>query len=149
MTSEALFPHDIDCLTAIVPQQEISNHFLHKLVLYADAQAICIALLLFIVFRIILQKARWSESSTILFKTFGVFLNQNRIENDNQVKSAWEINLRGFSLLATTALSTFIFKSIITADSREINTIDNLIASNLTIYAPNYLRRQDIWANMR
>lgn len=149
LKSEALYPHDTYCLTAIVPQQGFSDHFLRKVVNNADTQAIFVVLFLFIIFRIILQKANWHQGFIISIKTFGVFLNQGRIDNDNQIEVAWDINLRGFSLLATTALSAIIFKSLMNAENNEINTIDDLIASNLTIYAPDYLRNQDIWVHMR
>lgn len=149
ITSETAYPHDTTCLTIIVPQQSLSNQFFLKVMNYADTQAICAALLLFIIFRIIHQKASWHQGVILSIKTIGVFLNQSKIENDSQIKVAWDINLRVFSLLATTALSAIIFKSLVAIDRNEINTIDDLFASNLTVYAPDYLQRQDIWLSIR
>lgn len=149
LSTEALFTHDTDCLAAVVPQQEISNRFLQNVVNYADTEAIGFALLLFIIVRIFLQKESWHRGFMIAFKTVGVFLNQNKILNANPVQLAWDINLRVFSLLATTALSAIIFQSLIAAeDSNEINTIDDLVKSNLPVYAPNYLRNQEIWTHL-
>lgn len=85
----------------------------------------------------------------IIFDTIGVFLNQIRISNDNRAKVVWDINLRAFSVLATTMLSACIFKSLMTGDDHEINTVDDLVKSNLNIYAPNYLRFQETWVYMR
>ncbi len=149
VSTEALFPHDTDCLTTIVPRQGYTNHFLRKTTKNADTIAICLALVLFIICRMNLQKEGYYQVFMISFNTIGVFLNQIRIPNDNRIKVAWDINLRGFSLLATTALSAIVFKSLITASSNEINTIDDLIESNLTIFAPDYLKNQDIWQYIR
>lgn len=116
---------------------------------HADTIAIFIVLLLFVIARIFLQKGTWHRGFVIAFEAVGVFLNQIRISNNNQVKVAWDINLRAFSLLATTALSAIIFKNLIAASRDEINTIDHLVKSNLTIYAPDYLKQQEIWGYMR
>lgn len=148
MSSEALFPHDIDCFVAIVPQQDVSRNFLAKVNKNADTIAINLALLLFLVWRFYLQKENRHHVFTIIFDTVGVFFNQRQIANDNRLKVVWDIILRGFSVLATTTLSAFVFKNLIEADSMEINTVDELVTSNLRIYAADYLKYQDIWQYM-
>lgn len=149
MSTEVLFPHGIDCLTAIVPQQHQSHDFIRRLVTNANTMCICLTLLLFTLWRLLLQKHIWNNVFLILFYTIGVFLNQSRIRNDNRMKVAWDINLRAFSVLATTTLSAIVFKYLITADHNDINTIDDLLESNLTIYAPNYLKTHEIWQYVR
>lgn len=161
VSTEALFHHSIDCLTAIVPHQHVTNDFLRKVVLNPNTFGIGFTLLLFIVWRLFLNaKMVFTVRKNgfnyighyfvvIFFQTLGVFLNQSSVVNNNRMKVAWDINLRTFSVFATTVLSAIVFRNLIALDSNDINTIDDLIRSKLTIYAPDYLKKQDIWQHIR
>lgn len=150
LKTENLYPHEKDCLVIMVPKQSHLEHFLQKIIKNSDIQSICIALMLFTIVRIIIQKPSWKLWISILIKSLGIFLNQDKIQNETSVEVAWDINLRGFSVLATIALSVIIYKNLISKEYVEINTIEDLIASNLTIFAPDFLRNDEsFWSNLK
>ncbi|KAJ6630889.1 hypothetical protein Bhyg_16545 [Pseudolycoriella hygida] len=138
--TENLYPHERDCLVIMVPKQSNLEHFLEKIIKNSDILSIFIALILFAIVRIIIEKCNWKKWLTIFIKTLGIFLNQEQIRNTTDVEVAWDMNLRGFSVLATIALSVIIYTNLVNQQPVEIDTIDDLIASNLTIYAPDFLQ---------
>lgn len=148
--TESLYPHEKDCLVVMVPKQNEFANFLRKVMKNSEIQSICIALLLFAIVRIIIQKSAWWQWLSILIKSLAIFFNQDRIPNKNGIEVAWDINLRGFSLLATIVLSVIIYKDLITTHYVEIDTIDDLVSSNLTIYAPDFFQEDDaFWSNLK
>lgn len=150
LKTENLYPHEKDCLVIMVPKQSNLEHFLQKIIKNADIQSICIALILFTIVRIIIQRPSWKQWISIFIKSLGIFLNQDTLQNETSVEVAWDINLRGFSVLATITLSVIIYKNLISKEYVEINTIEDLIASNLTIFAPNFLQNDDsFWSNLK
>lgn len=150
LQTENLYPHEKDCLVIMVPKQSNLEHFLQKVIKNSDIQSIGIALLLFTIARIIIQRPSWKMWISVFIKSIGIFLNQDKIQNDTAVENAWDINLRGFSVLATIALSVIIYKNLISKEYVEIDTIEELIASNLTIFAPNFLQNDEsFWSNLK
>lgn len=143
LKTEHLYPHEKDCLVIMVPKQSKMEHFLHKIIKNPDIAAVCIALVLFTIVRIIIQKLSWKHWISIFIKSLGIFLNQATIRNESSVEAAWDINLRGFSVLATIAMSVIIYKNLISKEYVEIDTIEDLIASNLTIFAPDFLETDE------
>ncbi|KAJ6646287.1 hypothetical protein Bhyg_01498, partial [Pseudolycoriella hygida] len=140
LKTEHLYPHERDCLVVMVPKQSNLKNFLEKIMKNSDIISIFIALILFAIVRIIIEKSTWKQWITIFIKTLGVFLSQEEIRNANNVEVAWDMNLRGFSGLATIALSVIIYTNLVNQQPVEIDTIDDLIASNLTVFAPDFLQ---------
>ncbi|KAJ6646286.1 hypothetical protein Bhyg_01497, partial [Pseudolycoriella hygida] len=112
LKTEHLYPHDKVCLVIMVPKQSNLEHFLEKIMKNSDILSIFIALILFAIVRIIIEKCNWKQWITIFIKTLGIFLNQDQIRNAHNVEVAWDMNLRGFSVLATIALSVIIYTNL-------------------------------------
>lgn len=89
LKTESLYPHDSNCLVIMVPKQSSLEHFLRKIVKNADIQSICIALTLFTIARIIIERLSWKQWINISLNSLGIFLNQNKIRNENGVEVAW------------------------------------------------------------
>lgn len=150
LKTESLYPHEKDCVVVMVPKQLSLEEFLQKIVKEPDIQSICIVLIMFAIARIIIQKSPWKLWTAIFIKTLGIFLNQDKISNDTSAQLAWDMNLRGFSVLATIALSVFIYKNLMSKEYVEIDSIEDLIASNLTIFAPDSFQHDEsFWSNLK
>lgn len=138
--TDELYPHDKECLTFFVPQQLRIQNFLKKVISHGDVQSISVALLMFVLVRIIIQRATWNDLHSITFNTIQLFLAQGKIVNRNAIEEAWANILRGFSLFAIITISAILFKSLLNVKHNDIDTIADLIASNLTIVVPQSLK---------
>lgn len=140
--SERLYPHDTDCLLVIVPKQLKVQNFLRKVVKHGDVQWMCSALLMLVIVRIIIQRASVDEWFSIIFKTLQFFLIQGNMFNRNAVEAAWTIILRFFSVTAIATISAILFKSLVNAQPRQIDTVEDLMAENMPVYIPESLSSQ-------
>lgn len=148
--TESLYPYSKVCAVVLVPKQLNMANFVVKIVKEPDIYSIGIAVILFAIARIILQRTIWKQWIFVLIKTWGVFWNQAKLKNVTSIEIAWDINLRAFSLFATVALSVIIFKNLMSQEYDEIDTVDQLIASNLTIVAPNFYQNDDgFWSHLK
>ncbi|KAJ6640547.1 CD9 antigen [Pseudolycoriella hygida] len=140
--TDKLYPHGKDCLLVIVPRQYQVSNFLTRVVRRGEIQSIAIVLTFFVLVRIIIKKAFLDEWFLIAFKTLQVFLSQGGIFNHNGLEAAWSNILRGFSLFGITAISAILYNCLIKVQHGEIETIEDLIASNLSVAVPNTLSHQ-------
>lgn len=140
--TDRLYPHGKDCLLIIVPRQYRVGNFFTRVVKHGDIQSIGIVLTMFVFVRILMRRAFLDEWFFIAFKTLQLFLVQGEIVNRNAVEAAWANILRGFSLFGVTAISAILYKSLINVEHGEIDTIEDLIASNLSVAVPDTLRHQ-------
>lgn len=138
--TEALYPHDMECLRFFVPQQFKIENVIKKFIQHGDVQAIGFALVVFVLARIFIQRAYWKDWHSITLNTLQFFLAQGQINNQNAVEDAWANILRGFSLFAISTISAILYKSLVQVQPHEIDTVADLIASNLTIIVPESLR---------
>lgn len=136
--TEMLYPYGTDCVVIMVPKQSQLHHFLQKLIKEPDIQSVCIVLMLFVIARILIEKSHWSQWIGICIESLGTFLSQVKSAKRNSIAKAWDINLRGFSVFAVVTLSVIIFKNLMNKEYVEIDKVDELIASNLTIQAQDY-----------
>lgn len=141
-STERLYPHGKDCLLIIVPRQYQVGSFLTRVLKHGDIQSIGIVLMLFVLVRIIIQKAFWYEWFSIAFKSLQLFLAQGEISDRNAVEGAWSSILGGFSVFGITAISAILYNSLINVRHGEIDTIEDLIASNLNVAVPDTLAHQ-------
>lgn len=142
LTTEQLYPHERDCVVVIVPKQKKLDDFLAKVIRNGDIQSVGIAMVTLIITRILIERASHRKWFAIAFRTFGILFNQATIRNHNFFESAWTNIVNGFSTIATIALAAIIYNNLINYKYIEIDTIDELIASNLTVIAPTFLRTQ-------
>lgn len=141
-STDVLYPHGKDCLLIIVPRQYQVGNFFTRVLKHGDMQSICAALLLFVLVRIIIQRAFWNEWFLIAFKTLQWFLAQGVILDRNAIEAAWSHILRGFSLFGVTIISAILYNSLVNIQHGEIDTIEDLIASNLSVAVPDTLSHQ-------
>lgn len=139
---ERLYPHEKDCLLVIVPKQHNIGNFLSKVFKHGDVQSICWALLVLALVRIAIQRAYLDEWFSIVFSTLQFFLSQGKISNRNSIESAWTNILRGFSVIAISTISAILFKSLVDAKPRQIDTVEDLISSKIDIFIPESLSSQ-------
>lgn len=142
VTSERLYPHDMHCFLIVVLDQMKIQNFLHHVFKHGDVQSICIALLVFALIRITIQRAYVDEWFSIVFKTLQLFLVQGQIVNRNGIEAAWTVVLRGFSFIAISTTSAILFKSLVNVQPNQIDTVADLIKSNLTVFIPESLSSQ-------
>lgn len=140
--TDQLYPHGKDCLLIIVPRQYQIGNFFASFLKNGDIQSIGIALSMFVFVRILIQKAFFHEWFLIAFKTLQQFLVQGNMLNHNAVEAAWSNILRGFSVFGITAISAILYNSLINVQHSEIDTIEDLIASNLSVAVPDTLHHQ-------
>lgn len=140
LTTEHLYPHERDCVVVIVPKQKKPEFFLEKIIKNGDIQSIGMAILVLILIRILIERASYGKWFTIAFRTIGILFNQVGMKNYNFLESAWTNIVKGFSTIATIALSAIIYNHLVNDQYDEIDTIDELIDSNLTLLAPIFLR---------
>lgn len=140
LTTEHLYPHERDCVVVLVPKQNKRDNFLEKTIRNADVQSIGMAILLLIIMRIVIERATVGKWLSIAFKTMGILFNQVCMKNDNFFESAWTNIVKVFSTIATIALSAIIYNNMVNNQYKEIDTIQKLIASNLTVLAPYFLQ---------
>lgn len=145
--TDRLYPHGKDCLLIIVPRQYQVGNLFTTVVKNGDIQCIGIVLSMFVLARIIIEKALLREWFLVTFKTLQLFLSQGHVLNHNTAESAWSTLLRGFSLFGITTISAIICKNMISVQHKELDTIDDLIASNLSVAVPETLQHQfDVFA---
>lgn len=140
--TDSLYPHGKDCLLIIVPRQSQIGNLFTTVAKHGDIQTIGIVLAMFVLLRIIIQKSPFDQWFLIIFKTLQVFLAQGHMVNHNAAEATWSNNLRGFSLFGITTISAIICKSMINVEHGEIDTIKDLIASNLSVAVPDTLQHQ-------
>lgn len=140
--TDRLYPHGKDCLLIIVPRQYQLGNFFARIVKHGDIQSIGVVLMMFVLARIVIRKAYVDEWFLIAFETLQMFLVQGTIINRNAVEAAWSNILRGFSVFGITAISAILYKSLINVEHGEIDTIEDLIASNLSVAVPDTLSHQ-------
>ncbi len=139
-STEHLYPHERECVVVIVPKQKKPDNFLTKVTRNGDIQSIGLAMFTLIIARILIEKAPYRKWFAIGYKTFGILFNQAVIRNDNFLESTWTNIVKGFSAIATITLSAIIYNNLVNDQYDEIDTIDELIASNLTAIAPDSLK---------
>lgn len=139
LTTEQLYPHERDCVVVIVPKQTKPDDFLTKIMRNGDIQSVGIAMLTLILIRILIERASSSRWFVIAFRTLGILFNQMIMKNSNFLESAWTNIVKGFSTIATIALSAIIYHNLVHDEYKEIDTVDELIASNLSVMAPTFL----------
>lgn len=105
-----------------------------------DMQSVGIAMLTLTITRIVIERASYNKWFAISFRSFGILFNQVVMKDYNCLESAWTNVVKGFSTITTVALSSIIYKNLVNDQYDEIDTIDELIASNLTVLAPNFLQ---------
>lgn len=139
-STEHLYPHERECVVVIVPKQKKPDDFLTKVTRNGDIQSIGLAMVTLVIVRIMIEKAPYRKWFDIGYKTFGTLFNQAVIRDDNFLESAWTNILKGFSAIATITLSAIIYNNLVNDKFSEIDTIDELVASNLTAVAPDSLK---------
>lgn len=140
--TERLYPHDKSCLLVVVPQETGIQNFMQKIGKNGDVQSICCVLLMFALVRIVIRRANVDEWFTIVFRTLQFCLIQGQILDRNAVEAAWTIILRGFSVIAVSTISAILYKSLINVQPRQIDTVADLVASNLPVCIPDTLSSQ-------
>ena len=142
LNTERLYPHDTDCFLAVVPKQLKIRNFLKKVILNGDVQSICCALAAFALVRIIIQRAGSDEWFSITYKTLQLFLIQGQMVDRNSIEAAWNIILRGFSVIAISTISAILYKTMVNIQHSEIDSIADLISSKMDIFIPESLSSQ-------
>lgn len=142
LNTERLYPHDTDCFLVVVPKQFKIQNFLKKVILNGDVQSIFCALVAFALVRIIIQRADSDEWFSITYKTLQFFLIQGQMVNRNSIEAAWNIILRGFSVIAISTTSAILYNSLVNIQHHEIDSIEDLISSNLTVFIPESSKSQ-------
>ncbi len=140
LSTARLYPHERECVVVIVPKQKKPDNFLTKVTRNGDIQSVGLAMFTLIITRIMIEKAPYRKWFTIAYQTFGILFNQVAITNDNFLESAWTNIVKGFSTIATIALSAIIYNNLVNDQYDEIDTIEELITSNLTAIAPDFLK---------
>lgn len=140
LTTEPLYPHERDCAVVIVPKQKRPDDFLAKIIRNGDIKSVGIAMVTLTILRILIERASHRKWFAIAFRTFGMFFSQVVMRDGNSIESSWTNIVKGFSAIATTVLSAIIYNNLVNDKYHEIDTIDQLIASNLTVLAPTFLR---------
>lgn len=140
--SERLYPHDKDCLLVIVPKQLRVQNFLKKVIKHGEVQSICCGLLVLLIARIVIQRANLDEWFSIIFKAFQFFLIQGKMFNRNGIEAAWTVIFRCFSVIAISTVSAILFKSLVNVHPRQIDSIADLVAKNITVFVPESLSSQ-------
>lgn len=113
-------------------------------------QLVCIALMLFVVVGVIILKSDWKQWFRMVFRRLGIFVSEDRTPVKISSGKAWDINLRVISVLATVTLSVIIFQNLLSKVYVEMDTLDELIASNLTIDVPIAFETDEtFWANYK
>lgn len=142
LNTERLYPHELDCVVVIVPKQKQPDNFLTKVVRNGDIQSVGIAMTTLTIARMLIEKASYIKWFSIAFRSFGILFNQVTMKDNNRFESAWTNIVKGFSTITTIALSAIIYNNLVKDQYNEINSIDELIASNLTVLAPQFLEHQ-------
>lgn len=142
LSTERLYPHGEECVVVIVPKQNKPDNFLTKFTDNGDVQSVGLAMLTLIIARILIERASYRKWFAISFTTFGLLFNQAVVRNENFIESAWTNIVKGFSAISTIALSAIIYNNLVNDRYSEIDTIKDLIASNLTVIAPTFLQTQ-------
>lgn len=149
MASEYLYPHGSDCLSIIVPKDNKLESFLEKFLHDETIQSIFIIFFLFVLVRIILERSSMHKWFSDFFITLGIFLPQNFIKNiSSNTVLIWLMGLLPFSVITTCLLSSIIYKTLVEKlFSPDMNTLDELIQSNLTLLLTNTDTLVESWGS--
>lgn len=147
---EFLYPHGKNCLRIVVPRIKKKQMFLVKLIHNYNCQTICIVFCIFVLFKIVFGRSRLQTWLPDILSTLAIFLAQGKpIKSHRLWVSIWNGELVLFSLFSTAALSAICYKTIIsTKYISQIDSLDDLVQSNLTILVPSFLSESiKFWEN--
>lgn len=138
---EYLYPNDRDCLRVIVPTIQIKEQFLIKLFKNQKCQSIFLGLFITAVAKIVFGKSNIRQWFQVFFETFGIFLAQKKVLPTNQL---WGSILNGilifYSLFSISTLSAICYETLVSSKyTKQIDTINDLMQSNLTILVPSFM----------
>lgn len=141
---EFLYPHITDCLRIIVPKFNDMRTFPNKLIRNQYCQALGLAFIIMTLFKAIFGRILIRKWQGNIFTTLSIFLAQSKITKSNQSNGSWESIWLGLlvtlSLITTAILSAVCYKTIVTVQfQKQINSLQDLIESNLTIFVPKML----------
>lgn len=141
------YPHDSNCLVVLVPKAK-KNSFLLTIIQSKTVGLIFCVWLIFVILRIIISKRPAHLWISELLLTLGIFLSQHSIQNPkSKLELFWLIMVLVFTIIALALLAGDFYRSLVLPHyAMDINTIDQLIASNLTILiSPRYLAVLRTW----
>lgn len=150
-SSEFLYPHIQECVRIIVPTINVIESFPVKLIKHTYCQSIFVAFILMNLFKTIFRRIVSRKWDIDIFATLRIFLAQGKETKSKLPKRSWESIWIGLlvtlSLITTALLSALCYKTIVSIQlQKQINTMDDLIKSNLTIFVPKMLASDvEIW----
>lgn len=145
---EYLYPHGVDCLTILVPALRRSESIMFKIFRCNAVVLIFVTFLIFVMVRILIQRARIYGWFSEFMVTLGIFLAQKFIRSPtSKSEFIWISGLLVFAIIAVVVLSSILYQGLVVSRFEpEIDTIEQLADTNLKIVM---LNGENAWATKR
>lgn len=145
---EYLYPHGVDCLSILVPTLRRRESFMYKIVRSNAAVLVFVTFLLFVLVRILIQRAPICDWFSEFVVTLGIFLAQKFIRSPKSISEfIWISGLLMFAIIALVILSSILYQSlVVNRYEPEIDTVEQLADTDLNIVM---LNGESVWTTKR
>lgn len=138
------YPHRRSCVRVIVPKNPIMTTLLYKMANHRTVQLVVVVVMGFAFVRPLTVGAplrgwfaEWLNTVGIYFAQLDVTVQRGRMR---RTELFWLIGLLPFSVVGLAAFSASFYTLMVAHVSKsELDTVEDLIESNLTVFAPNYI----------
>lgn len=126
------YPHGFDCLSIIVPRSIYQVSIFKQLICHVFTLAVLLVFGVFVLFRFIIFKEKWSHACMATLSMFFVqHFDRVQMKLSERILT---LSMLVFILFSTTVLSSMLFKSLFKDPvMEEIDNLDELAASGLTV----------------
>lgn len=136
---EYLYPHGVDCLTVLVPTLGKRESYIFKIIHESATILICVTFLMYVMVKILIERAPISDWFSEFMITFGIFLGQKFIRSPKSTRECiWINGLLTFALVAVVILASILYRNLVVNQYEpEIDTAQQLADLNLKIFMLN------------
>lgn len=145
---EYLYPHGVDCLSILVPTLRQKQSFLFKIIRSNSTILILVTFIIFVVVRMLIQRASVRGWFSEFLVTLGIFLAQKFIRSPkSKSEFIWITGLLMFAIIAVVVLSCILYQSlVVNLFEPEIDTAEQLADTDLKIVM---LNGENAWTTRR
>lgn len=143
--SEFLYPHTDVCFVILVPHSK-KQTLIRMLVASKSIRIICVTICLFGCLRILISRSSINKWIGLFLQTIGVYLSQYGIRRVHGIQNKiWAFSLVYYAIITTAIVSGILYSHLTkTAYEPNIDSLKDLIASDLNIWIPETVRLGDI-----
>lgn len=137
------YPHGHSCLRVLVPRSHQPNTLLSRMAAHRSVRAVTVLLFAFVFMRPVFMAERRPVYWLVeMLLALGIFLAQVDVKRRRMrwPELVWVLTVLPFSVIALAVFAAQFYTILVKHDQvDEINTLEQLLAANITVLAPYYI----------